>query len=61
MQSAVCQYYRPFLLLEVILSGDVIIGYVFLDKERYVFNSFDECLCRKHRHSMKLNTTVKAS
>ena len=47
-QSAVCQYYLPFLLFWVILNGDRIINYGFVDKERYAFDSFNDCFCRKH-------------
>ena len=47
-KSVVCQYYLPFPSFGVILSGDVIISYVFIDKERHVFDSFNECLCRKY-------------
>ena len=42
-------------MLGVILSGDVIRSNVFIDKGRYVFDSFDECLC------MKPNTVIKLS
>ena len=36
-------------------------GYVFIDKERYVFDSFNECFCRKHWLIMKLTTVIKSS
>ena len=43
------------------IEWNVIISNVFTDEGRYVFDLFDECLCRKHWLSMKPNTVIKLS